>query len=1069
MERAQNKSNRLIQIENLLLAHPEGFTQAELARRLRVNRSTITRYLADIPKHIYLDDLDGNRWKLDRTADLINVRLNLHEALSVHLAARLLATRMDRQNPHAASALRKLGLAMERWAPRISRHVLQSADVMDDGGQRQDPVYLDALEKLTLAWADQRQVQVWHRSERSGRVLEYRLCPYFVEPYAVGQTTHLIAYSVTAAKIMTFKIERIEKVVVTHTAYEIPADFDPRDLLADAWGVWYTDAEPQQVTLKFHPRVAQRVRETRWHRSEQETEMADGSMLWRARIAEPLEMLPWVRGWGADVEVLEPETLRKAMLHEAEKLARLYKVVAPDLQTLYFAHTREGADRADWQRLIDHLTNTANLAAELGRDAGISELARTAGLLHDIGKYSQSFQRRLEGAKQKVDHSTAGAREITQLFQTGSQKTLAKVLAYCIAGHHGGLLDEGGLTDVGGDGTLQGRLKKELPDYSAYKTEIEPSLLSLKSPQLKRTQNMGFSLSFLTRMLYSTLVDADWLETETYMSEGEKPRGGYESIESLCQKFNTFLSRFENPQNAINQKRNETIQDCLDKASLPQGGFNLTIPTGGGKTLASMAFGLNHALKHGLKRIIYVIPFTSIIEQNAAVFKDCLGSENVLEHHSNFDWEQLKHRSGSGGQDDETNNAFEKLKLAVENWDIPIVVTTNVQFFESLFASQKSSCRKLHNLAKSVIIFDEAQMLPREYMKPSMLAVQELMLNYGTSTVFCTATQPLLKQFMPDMPEFVELASDPLELFEFYKRVQVNQLGSLTDADLLERLNGYEQVLCIVNTRKHARGLFDGIIEEGRYHLSTLMCPVHRKNTLLEIRERLKNGQVCRVISTQVMEAGIDVDFPVGYRALAGLDSIIQAAGRVNREGKKRQAELFVFEPQTEFIKKTPIFIKQTAGAAQSILRDYKTDPASIEAIRAYFQLLDVLQDPQTASDAKDVLACLSRRDGFDFKTAAEKFKIIESNTVAVIIPYNDQARELLRKLAFVQFPMAILRQLQQYTVNIYEKEFDNLNALGVITMEVDTYAVLKDMAYYDAKTGIILPANDGGAAIFFD
>ncbi len=736
----------------------------------------------------------------------------------------------------------------------------------------------------------------------------------------------------------------------------------------------------------------------------------------------------------------------------------------------YFAHSKDGLDKSEWQRLSDHLVNTAKLAFELGRDAGISDLAYTAGLLHDIGKYSQAFQRRLEGAPQRVDHATAGAQEVLNLFQTNQQKTIARLLAYTISGHHGGLLDEGTSADMAGESTLQGRLKKKVQDFSAYRNELDLSAISLKISPLKRTKNLGFSLAFLTRMLYSTLVDADWLETETYMNDGKRPRGGYADIETLCARFNQFLKRFDSPKNAINQKRSETLNACLEKSNQPQGIFTLTIPTGGGKTLASMAFALNHAVRYGLKRIIYVIPFTSIIEQNAAVFEDCLGSENVLQHHSNFDWEQVRERVNDNSRDDETNNAFLKLKLAAENWDIPIVVTTNVQFFESLFARQKSRCRKLHNLAKTVIIFDEAQMIPREYMKPCMLSVQELVLNYWASAVFCTATQPLLNQFMPEIPDFVELAPDLKELYSFYKRVQIIQSGTLKDEELLERMNSLNQALCIVNTRKHAKGLFEGLKEDSRFHLSTLMCAAHRRKTLLKIRERLANGEDCRVVSTQVMEAGIDVDFPVGFRALAGLDSIIQAAGRVNREGRQKSANIFVFEPDTEFIKREPTFIKQTSEAARSILRKYSEDPLSMEAIQDYFQLLDTLQDPQKSSDAKGILDCLSRSGGFDFKTASEAFKLIENITVAVIIRYNDEVTDLVKKLAYLPNTTEIRRKLQPYLVNIYENEFENLNSLGRIEMVSDAIAILKDdPTFYSDQTGIILPARESGSAIFFD
>jgi CRISPR-associated endonuclease/helicase Cas3 len=646
------------------------------------------------------------------------------------------------------------------------------------------------------------------------------------------------------------------------------------------------------------------------------------------------------------------------------------------------------------------------------------------------------------------------------------------MLAYCIAGHHSGLPDYGSQIDVETDGTLQARQKKIPEDYSAYKSELDPSKLALPERLAIRPikDRTGFSVAFLTRMLYSTLVDADFLETETYMNSGAKPRGDYTSIESLCQTFNQFLRRYDDPENAINQKRTETLKACVAKSSEKPGFFTLTVPTGGGKTFASMAFALNHAVAHGLKRIIYVIPFTSIIEQNAAVFKKCLGEENVLEHHSNFDWEQ-KRRAEEETPDDHTNTALGKLKLAAENWDIPIVVTTNVQFFESLFANRSSRCRKLHNLAKSVIIFDEAQMLPREYMQPCLYAVRELVKNYGASAVFCTATQPSLKRFLPDEPQFTELAPDPQALFDFYRRVQVKNKGKLPDAQLLEQMNAQPQALCIVNTRKHAKGLFDGLVGEGRFHLSTLMCPAHRKETIATIRERLKDGLPCRVVSTQIMEAGIDIDFPVGYRSIAGLDSIIQAAGRVNREKRNASGDIYVFEPESAFVKRTPTYIQQGTEVARSILREFGDDPISIEAINAYFETLYGIQGKQ-AFDAKGILPCFDKGTGelnFDFKAVAEKFKLIDNNTVAVLIPYNEEANKLLQGVRYSPFPASFSRKLQVYTVNIYEQEFQALQSKGVIEMYADTYAVLNDMRYYHPETGLRIPESGGGEAIFFD
>ncbi len=506
---------------------------------------------------------------------------------------------------------------------------------------------------------------------------------------------------------------------------------------------------------------------------------------------------------------------------------------------IYYAHTR-GSDRTEWQTIKDHLLNSSRLAMEFGRDAGITDLAFIAGLMHDIGKYSGAFQRRLEGANHPVDHSTAGAKELTRLFHNTSYQLMAELLAYCIVGHHTGLPDCGSVIDMTESGTLSARLNRNLEDYSAYKFEIDPNYLKLplhvSIHPLKG--HYGFSLAFLTRMVYSSLVDADFQDTEEFV-QGKKPRGEYENIPVLCQKFNQFIQKFDQPQSEINQKRNETLTSCIEKSEKKPGFFTLTVPTGGGKTLASMAFALNHAVRHGLKRIIYVIPFTSIIEQNAAIFKECLGEENVLEHHSNFDWEG-NYSDQARICDDQTNNALAKLKYAAENWDIPVVVTTNVQFFESLFANRSSRCRKLHNIAKSVIIFDEAQMLPRDYLQPTMSAVWELVKNYGSSIVFCTATQPSLNRFLPEGTAFIELAPNPDGLFNFYKRIQVEYLGRLPDAALLNQMNTHIQSLCIVNTRKHAKGLFNGLSEAGRFHLSTFNVPCSPQRKTFRNQEAIK-------------------------------------------------------------------------------------------------------------------------------------------------------------------------------------------------------------------------------------
>ncbi|NMC13603.1 MAG: CRISPR-associated helicase Cas3' [Chloroflexi bacterium] len=742
------------------------------------------------------------------------------------------------------------------------------------------------------------------------------------------------------------------------------------------------------------------------------------------------------------------------------------------LQSKFFAHRRDDEETEYWQTVFEHLTNTADLARQFGSNANVADLAYIAGLVHDLGKYSQEFQKRLAGKAIRVDHSTAGAKELVTLCKDTPYELIARLLAYPITGHHTGLLDYGDFTDLPENGTLIARLESDVCDYGAYKTEIDLSALPFPQRLHVRPLNgkLGFSLAFLTRMIYSALVDADFQETETFM-RGKKPRGGYADIPSLCSKFNGYLRKFENPTTDINRIRTETLQTCVEKANAGQGFFKLTVPTGGGKTLASMAFALNHAAVHGLKRIIYVIPFTTIIEQNAEIFKNILGEENILEHHSNFDWDSLKQKHTSF-PDDSTRNAVDKLKMAAENWDIPVVVTTNVQFFETLFSNKSSRCRKIHNLAKSVIIFDEAQMLPREYMKPALSAIWELVTNYGASVVFSTATQPKLERFLPKGTSISELAPNPQNLFNFYKRVNVVHLGSLNDEELAIQLNNQKQALCIVNTRRHANGLFRMLQGDGVYHLSTLMCPIHRKQKLAEIKERLKNKQSCRVVSTTVMEAGVDLDFPVGYRALTGLDSINQAAGRVNRNMDNKTSELYIFEPKSEFIKKIPCYISQAVEVTRNVLRDYSESPISIPAIDTYYNQLYNLQDPNISFDYKLIMKCFENSKGkFDFETAAKKFQIIEDATIPIIIPLNEKAEELIDELQHTQYPNSILRKLQLYTVNIHENEFEIINSKGVVLTIDGKYAVLNPEYfndYYDLDTGLHIPESEGGEGIFF-
>lgn len=533
----------------------------------------------------------------------------------------------------------------------------------------------------------------------------------------------------------------------------------------------------------------------------------------------------------------------------------------------YLAHRDQESERE--QSLIDHLEKTAELAGQYAEAFGAYQWGYCAGLLHDIGKYSQEFQRRIRGSEEQVDHATAGA----QLCH--EKKGYYSLLSYCIAGHHAGLADTGTRNDRSNMPTLYGRLKKQIPDYNAYKGEIQiPQLMELPFV-IQNRKEAGFASAMFIRMLYSCLVDADFLNTETFMNKGMTERDCGDSISVLYEKCMSGISGWlkNEDRNTINGRRTEILKHCLEMASKERGMFRLTVPTGGGKTMASLAFALKHAAEHGMNRVIYVIPYTSIIEQTAGIFAEKLGQKNVLEHHSNVDYT--------------VSDELKSMQLAAENWDKPVVVTTNVQFFESMFSNRSSKCRKLHNVADSVIVFDEAQMLPTDYLKPCIAVMEQLIRHYRSSVVLCTATQPALQNLFSEDIGFRELCPGVDDQFAFFKRSKIRDLGRISGDSLVERLKNEYSALCIFNTKKTAQNMYQELRGEGVYHLSTAMYPVHRKRVLAEIRKRLDDKKRCIVLSTSLVEAGVDLDFQTVYRQLAGVDSVIQAAGRCNREGKR--------------------------------------------------------------------------------------------------------------------------------------------------------------------------------------
>lgn len=706
----------------------------------------------------------------------------------------------------------------------------------------------------------------------------------------------------------------------------------------------------------------------------------------------------------------------------------------------YLAHIAQDGRE---QTVLEHSTGTARLSACFAAPFGAEEQGRLAGLVHDLGKYRLPFQRRIRGSPEQVDHATPGA------FVCAKRNQIAA--AFCVAGHHGGLPDGGGRGDHAGQATFFGRMcraaEQGLEPDPAWSREITLPNATLPTYCQK---NDALTDAFFVRMLYSCLVDADFLDTEQFMAGQAPERGGGADIDTLEKRLESYISGWFPPRGELNARRCAILKACMAQGEVQAPGlFTLTVPTGGGKTVASLAFALCHAKTHGLRRVIYVIPYTSIIEQTADTFRNILGAENVLEHHSGVQYDN----------EQEATPETMRLLRATENWDLPVVVTTAVQFFESLYANRSSKCRKLHNLAGSVIIFDEAQMLPVPYLRPCVSAIAQLVAHYGVSAVLCTATQPaldeLFHEFLPDR-RAVELCPGAATESDVFRRVTFQKAGQLSWDALAQLLNRQEQVLCVVNSRKSAQAVFKRLKGEGIFHLSTLMVPAHRRAMLTEIRLRLKGGRPCRVVSTSLIEAGVDVDFPNLFREEAGLDSILQAAGRCNREGKRPASECIVTIFRGED-KAPPLFAIPIA--AGQVAMGSHSDLASQEAITCYFkELLDL--KGRAAQDQKGILTSL-QKENFPFRTVAERFHLIENDTRTIYVPVGEGAA-LVERLRQGERSRELFRKLGQYGVSVYEQHFRALCAAGDLELLDKEIVVLANPALYSEETGLSLEADSG-------
>ncbi len=743
--------------------------------------------------------------------------------------------------------------------------------------------------------------------------------------------------------------------------------------------------------------------------------------------------------------------------------------------------------------LVDHLQAVAKLSAEFSEafDAVVptQRWAYLAGLWHDLGKYRPGFQSYVSLAdnpdahiENKVSgrektHSAAGALwAIQQLEQThGSKgKLAARVLAYLIAGHHAGLHNWH-------DGLKQ-RLdssdsKQELTEALAANPQHDILNSGNFDPSLNHVPGRAGGFSLWVRMLFSCLVDADFLDTEAHF-DASKPahREGFPSLEQMRVAFDGHMASLTVADTPVNALRADILRQCRDKATLPSGFFSLTVPTGGGKTLSSLAFALEHARTAAKRRVIYAIPYTSIIEQTADVFRavfKSLGDEVLIEHHSQAD----------AAPNDETARS----RLACENWDAPLVVTTNVQLFESLFAAKTSRCRKLHNLVNSVIVLDEAQQLPPAFLQPILDVLNLLVQHYGVTVVLCTATQPAISSTtyfdasknLRGLENVHEIIDNPDALFDALKRVSVELPPDWTKpttwADAAARIGAEDCVLAIVNTRSAAREL-QRLMPTDTLHLSALMCGAHRKTVINHIKERLNakregNDQPLRVVSTQLVEAGVDIDFPVVYRALAGLDSIAQAAGRCNREGRLNgKGRVVVFVPPEP---SPPGHLRKGAEACVSTLQGQIHDPLARVLFARYFKEFYHSVDLDSHRIV-DKLKVEPRTLAIEFRSAAEAFRLIDDQDTATVVvryaPHRDAIERLLGMLKAEGPQRWLMRKLQRYTVSIHQGVANRMLRQGSLILPMPGLYVQVDAEnLYDPTLGLIIDEdvyNPAGFAI---
>lgn len=736
-----------------------------------------------------------------------------------------------------------------------------------------------------------------------------------------------------------------------------------------------------------------------------------------------------------------------------------------------YAHSGKMANKSDWQPLENHLSEVGRLAAKFATPFGATAWAKAAGTLHDAGKAYPEFQMRLEGRHSVIDHSSAGARLACMLYPS-DKVTEGEPLVPIIMGHHGGMPDTVQIEERisrDKDAHADDDLREEFAEYQGLLPEEDGGVRKELIPQGCRLEDrpsyLAFNVFALEHMLFSSVVDADWLDTERVRKPENYERRmvaklHQQSLGVLLDNLESYRQekKLSNSSNTpINQARAEMLAAARKAACAPRGFFSLNMPTGSGKTLTSLEFALRHAIENGQTRIIYAIPFMSIVEQNAQILKKAVGAANVIEHFSSYDF------GHSSRECDESGSQYEaalRERMLIQNWDAPVVVTTNVQLFESLFSNKPARSRKVHNVANSVIILDEAQSLPDQLLKPTLAMLESLVSMAKVSVVICTATQPMLESCFPfhsSVTEIIDEKSRHAELFsgraDFdITHVTLGERGgvSFTLGSLTEKLAREDELLCVVSSRRAASELYDSLSEvlpnkDGLFHLSALMVPEHRSKVLDEVRKRLKEGRTCRLISTQLVEAGVDVDFPIVFRELAGIDSILQAAGRCNREGRLgRKGHVVVFEcedfSQTKSKKQNWLTYTRELGRdtlAYAIERGL--DPFGDEAVAYYFGCRH-----QTGElDSKRVFCCIADKEyreaycvrgRFPYGWIADAYRFISEDEVGIFVPWGESGQNLLAAIeSGEEWGNEIFPQAQRHSVSVQYRLYRKYLANGLI------------------------------------